>query len=268
MTASRPSSNRGRQARTGFTLIELPFDRLRVVRQRERSAFTLIELLAVIAVIMVLLTLLVPSLRRARELMRRAQCNNNARCLAQAALAYNEKYGCLSPIGNPARDIVWYQKEFLGQFFGEDVPYGPTVDGVGAPPMKSVLRCPSEAAWSGIDPLRSWIAYNSQMSYEFQPPGTEYRCFWRGPRLEEIFNPPDAFLLFGDGRGSGIYYVGDHAYNTAPYPPDPDRPGAMDARHEGGVNACFLDGHAAFMGDPTEAHFHHKIYLMTRSPNK
>ncbi|HUT59087.1 MAG TPA: prepilin-type N-terminal cleavage/methylation domain-containing protein [Phycisphaerae bacterium] len=252
MTASRPSLNRGRQARPGFTLIEL---------------------LAVIAVIMVLLTLLVPSLRRARELMRRAQCNNNARSLARAALAYNNKYGCLSPMGyrpagygNPT--VVWYQKEFLGQFFGEDVPRYPEVDGVGrVPPRKSVLRCPSEAVWPGVDPLSSWVAGNSYMCYEFGPPGTDYKCYWRGPKIEEIFNPPDQFLLFGDGRGSGIYYVGDFAYNTGSYY-DPDRPGAMDARHEGGVNASFLDGHAAYLGDPTQAYFDHKILVSTKSYKK
>ena len=60
-----------------YTLIELPFDKLRTarllaVRRRGPAGYTLIELLTVIAVIMVLLTLLVPSLRMARELARQA----------------------------------------------------------------------------------------------------------------------------------------------------------------------------------------------------
>lgn len=69
-----------------------------------RAAFTLIELLTVIAIIAILASMLLPSLSRAREMARRTSCASNLHQLGLGALQYVQDYDERLPLAGVGND--------------------------------------------------------------------------------------------------------------------------------------------------------------------
>ncbi|MCL2742508.1 MAG: DUF1559 domain-containing protein [Planctomycetaceae bacterium] len=130
------------------------------------SAFTLVELLVVIAIIGVLIALLLPAVQAAREAARRSQCLNNLKQLGLAVQNYHDVYdalpaGASSYISKSGGDAArWSPFVVLLPFYEQQALYDKiraancspvTSDGLAADnPMTEqvkMLLCPSNAEY-------------------------------------------------------------------------------------------------------------------------
>ncbi|HZN65049.1 MAG TPA: prepilin-type N-terminal cleavage/methylation domain-containing protein, partial [Tepidisphaeraceae bacterium] len=78
----------------------------------QRRAFTLVELLVVVAIVVLLVAILLPSLGKARAASDRVKCCSNQRQLATAAVLYSHDFRGVMPFCN------CYLIEIIRQFKG------------------------------------------------------------------------------------------------------------------------------------------------------
>ena len=123
-TIRRPKAprRRPRGSPAAFTLIELPFDKLRITHQRKRFAFTLIELLVVVAILALLVSILAPSLRRARYLARLSQCSANLHSLTVGLTTYATQYRNCYPSRMRIRIGQHLKPTQISAYDGDDRP--------------------------------------------------------------------------------------------------------------------------------------------------
>src|SRR5579884_2128873 len=154
-----------------------------ISRRTDFRAYTLIELLTVIAIIAVLAALLLPAFAAARERGRRSSCIANEKELGMAVLIYAQDYDDRFPNGivPPGADEFWGGEGWAGQI---------------QPDLREtrVLQCPDDLTQAG-GPADRVVSYGYNIDL-IDGSGYFTGAPLRGRILEALTSPDHTVLFF------------------------------------------------------------------------
>jgi prepilin-type N-terminal cleavage/methylation domain-containing protein/prepilin-type processing-associated H-X9-DG protein len=220
-------------------------------------AFTLVELLVVVAIIALLLGILLPALGRAREVARATVCGSNIRQLALANLTYAQANA--GHLVRAARDI-WHPnfERWHGRRTAGDQPFEPARSDMAAyfGESGSVKACPDfvegrdyqegfEDGCGGYGYNQSYLGGRSDLY------GTSPTAAAHSARVDDISRPVEtvmftdaAYIIDGNLTKSAYSFCEPPFWQLSVGPPSNMRPNpTIDFRHLTQCNAAWSDGH-------------------------
>ena len=150
--------------------------------RRRRSAFTLVELLVVVAILALLIGMLMPTLGRSRDLARRATCAAQLNAIGKSVTLYVNDHGSYPPMGDNRFPGGW--PKFYGILDAMDAGAPQLTRGVGdysaweadevwdkcfCPGMNAVeiLRSADQALTDGYSPARKPALHRAAAGYQW-----------------------------------------------------------------------------------------------------
>ncbi|MBI1374392.1 MAG: prepilin-type N-terminal cleavage/methylation domain-containing protein [Phycisphaera sp.] len=242
-------------------------------RRHDNRGFTIVELLVVLSIIVLLLSILLPSMRQARETARRAVCAANLHQTGMAHIAWATDHSTRLVEGQPAfapgnasgqgQYAVWWRgwnSPRKNEYGGPYTKHG-ALAATGYHASPQAFYCPSwRNPWtqfetsgasfipgysgggfwrdpSKADPAQTWMQTSYHYNSQFGSPDYDVEADWRGARLN--VDPGTAALMadaFSDPKGASWIADGGRG---------------VDQHHVTGYNVLYLDTHVAFVDDPT-----------------
>lgn len=220
-------------------------------------AFTLIELLTVIAIIGILASILIPVVGKVRENARRVKCGSNMRQVALAVLTYESENGVLpgptereirSPLLGDARPGATSPKEVWPTMNVDLSILLESYVGITNAGDVGPFECPSNEANAKSDPRIP--VFLIMRNVRTSPPSffgdTDSGVQQEPKSLSQIKAAGTGFFSRQATEFTQIWMVSDiDRYNTVYYGGDASVD--LDMAHDGGRNYAFFDGHLEYL---------------------
>jgi prepilin-type N-terminal cleavage/methylation domain-containing protein/prepilin-type processing-associated H-X9-DG protein len=207
-------------------------------RSARSAAFTLIELLTVIAIIGILAAILIPAVNGVRNSVKKSQCTTNVRQWTQAVLLYaNEHkgaYALRATANDGATNAYW--NEIHNNV--NSMLYGPYFERFSN--ISNARTCPSYETPAGTNPIRCYSMNRPYIDSKNNVAATN------AISLRAISNPARMLLMVetepsvDGGTNANPWFIGKGDLTTKVSPMFTD---GTKQRHGNAVTASFADGH-------------------------